>query len=123
MSDRRNPSPAELGAHQKSMAGRAYSKLRGVDPRVRAGSPQAQVHASLAAPALAEAVALQQATKHQEALSALTRAIVIDPVNADARLLACRSLALGRIGRPVCDFYVLRREVDVKYGARGAGPA
>jgi tetratricopeptide (TPR) repeat protein len=92
----RNPSPGELSVHQKSMAGRAYSTLKAVDPRVRAGSPQAQVPASLAAPALAEAVALQQLKKHQEALSALARALVIDPANADARLLTCRSLAALR---------------------------
>ncbi len=92
----RNPSPGELSAHQKSMAGRAHSTLKGVEPRARAGSSQAPVPASLAAPALAEAVALQQVKKHQEALSALGRAIAIDPASAGARLLTCRSLAALR---------------------------
>ncbi|MCX6553176.1 MAG: tetratricopeptide repeat protein [Acidobacteria bacterium] len=92
----KNPSPAELAAHQKSMAGRAYATLKGIAPPSRTGSSQDSVPASLAAPALAEAVALQQQKKHQEALTALAKAVAIDPANADASLLSCRSLAALR---------------------------
>ena len=65
------------------------SARRRVPPPARI--PQA---ASLAAPAVAEGVVLQQRREHEKARWwRFDRAIAADPANADAYLLKCRSLA------------------------------
>ncbi len=90
---RKEPAPGELVAFQKAMAVRAHEALKGVDAQARPVSPQDRVSASLVAPALAEGVALQKKGEHEKALSAFDRVIALDPANADAYLLKCRSLA------------------------------
>lgn len=83
--------PAEaLAAFQRKMAQRALEALKAVDATPRA---DVEITASLAAPALAEGVALQRCGDHAKALAAFDRAIAIEPANADAHLLKCRSMA------------------------------
>ena len=87
------PAAEDLAAFQKKMAVRAHEALQGVHAQARPASPEAHVPASLAAPAIAEGVTLQRKGEHEKALAAFDRAIAIDPGNADAYLLKCRSLA------------------------------
>ena len=89
---RRKPAPAELAAFQKTMAVRAHGALKVVNPPPRpAPRPEPQA-ASLAAPAIAEGAVLQQRREQDKAVAAFGRALALDPANADAYLLKCRSL-------------------------------
>jgi tetratricopeptide (TPR) repeat protein len=75
------------------MAARALAALKAVETPARTDIP---VTASLAAPAVAEGVVLQRGQEHAKAVESFDRALAIDPGDADAHLLRCRSLAALR---------------------------
>jgi tetratricopeptide (TPR) repeat protein len=73
------------------MAARAHAALKAINPPTRPAPPEDPQAASLAAPALAEGVVLQQRREQDKAVGAFDRAIAADPASADAYLLKCRS--------------------------------
>lgn len=86
-----NPSNEALGEFQRRMAARALAALKAVEtPSSRSDVP---VTASLAASPIAEGVVLRRAGEHAKAVESFDRALAIDPADADAHLLRCRSLA------------------------------
>ncbi len=87
---RTNPPVEALAAFQQKMATRALAALKAVEAPPRTGTT---VTASLAAPALAEGVVLARNAEHAKAISAFDRAMALEPGNAAAPLLKCRSLA------------------------------
>ena len=87
------PGNEALAAFQQKMAARALAALKAVEAPPRIDLP---VTASLAAPAIAEGVALQRSGNHEGAVASFDHAIAIDPRLADAHLLRCRSLAALR---------------------------
>ncbi len=88
-----NPSDEALGAFQRRMAARALAALKAVETPSRT---DIRVTASLVAPAVAEGIVLQRGREHAKAVESFDRAIAIDPGDADAHLLRCRSLAALR---------------------------